>query len=86
MQALDRQETPAHASRVGIVVSRKFGHAVKRNLFKRRVREIFRQNKNLLPRGWDFVVLPKHKAGEFPADYQSLYQDFLETTKKLCPL
>jgi len=30
-----------HAPRLGLTVSKKYGNAVKRNLFKRRVREVF---------------------------------------------
>ena len=45
--------------RLGITVTRKFGNAVARNRAKRLFRELFRQAYELLPRGVDFVVIPK---------------------------
>ena len=49
-------------SRLGLVVSAKFGGAVKRNRFKRLVREIFRLNKRGIPEGVDIVVIPGKSA------------------------
>jgi ribonuclease P protein component len=46
-------------ARLGITVTRKFGNAVARNRAKRLFREFFRQASALLPRGVDFVVIPK---------------------------
>lgn len=45
------------AARLGIVASRKIGGAVQRNRAKRLVRETFRCNTNLFPRGFDVVVI-----------------------------
>lgn len=45
-------------SRIGIVVSKRFGPAVRRNRFKRIVREAFRRARPDLPRGVDVVCLP----------------------------
>ena len=83
---LRRGETPARAARLGIVVGRKHGGAVQRNLFKRRVREIFRLNKEAIPRGWDLVVMPKAAArgqDRFPPAHDDLRADFLELTRSL---
>ncbi len=44
-------------SRIGITTSRKVGNAVRRNRWRRLLREAFRQNKAALPRGHDFVVI-----------------------------
>jgi RNase P protein component len=47
------------ASRLGITVGRKAGPSVKRNLFKRRVREWFRQHRDELPKPLDIVVIAR---------------------------
>ena len=46
-------------TRLGLVVGRKFGRAHHRNAWKRRFREAFRTNREKLPAGHDFVVLPR---------------------------
>ena len=45
-------------SRIGLVVGRKVGNAVRRNRVKRLFREVFRLNREGLPKGFDFVFLP----------------------------
>ena len=49
--------------RLGLSVSRKVGNAVVRNLFKRRVREIFRLHQQLVVFGCEMVVIPRKEAG-----------------------
>ena len=51
-------------TRVGITVSRKVGNAVVRNRVRRYVREVFRQNKDWFPPGWDVVVIAKKRAAQ----------------------
>jgi ribonuclease P protein component len=46
-------------ARLGITVTRKFGNAVARNHAKRLFRELFRRATTFLPKGVDFVVIPK---------------------------
>ncbi|MBL0349131.1 MAG: ribonuclease P protein component [Elusimicrobia bacterium] len=75
--AFRREESPARATRLGVVVGRRHGGAVQRNRFKRRVRDIFRTEKNRWPRGWDLVVTPKTGGPAFPPPHDDLRADFL---------
>lgn len=52
-------ESDASASRLGITVGRKAGPSVKRNRFKRRVREWFRQHRSELSQPVDLVVIAR---------------------------
>ena len=59
--------------RLGLSVSRRVGNAVKRNAWKRRIREAFRQCRDRLPAGLDLVVRPQTDAAcDFHAIMQSL--------------
>jgi ribonuclease P protein component len=51
------QPPPPRAARLGVVVGRKVGTAVRRNRVKRLCRECFRNWPDLLPRGVDLVVI-----------------------------
>lgn len=46
-------------ARFGVGVSKRHGHAVRRNRIKRLCREAFRLSRSLLPAGWDYFVLPR---------------------------
>ena len=68
-------------SRLGISIGRTYGNSVKRNRFKRLVRETFRKIKDSLP-SYDFVVMPKRSAsGSFTLEACS--RDFNDLISKL---
>jgi ribonuclease P protein component len=51
-------------SRIGISVGKRFGRAVQRNRAKRIFRELFRLNKDQLPKGVDYIFMPGPKLHE----------------------
>lgn len=53
-------------SRLAVVASRKVGPAVVRNRVKRRFRELFRRNKELLREPLDLMVITRPESGEAP--------------------
>ncbi|MGL4461434.1 MAG: ribonuclease P protein component [Planctomycetia bacterium] len=53
-------------NRLGMTVGRKYGGAVRRNGFKRLVREAFRRTNPYQPVGWDWVVVPTKRKPDAP--------------------
>ncbi len=71
----------ASPCRLGVVVRRRDGSASSRNLFKRRVREVFRTHKSRWRNGWDVIVSPRDKpVGSFPPAYAVVLNDILGLT------
>lgn len=62
-------------NRLGLSVSRRVGHAVKRNRIKRRLREAFRLSQHDGPQGYDLVVVVRPHEPLSMVEYQTLLQD-----------
>ncbi len=73
---------PAKTTKLGITASRQFGNAIKRNRFKRLVREAFRQNRYLLS-PFEIVVLPKKGVSDYTLS--SITRDLLEFSHAQSP-
>jgi ribonuclease P protein component len=54
-----RAENANAPARLGLTVSQKVGGAVRRNRVKRLLREVFRRERALFPRGAELVVIAK---------------------------
>ena len=76
-----KTEDAAAPAKIGIIASRRFGGAVSRSRAKRRIREIFRRNKNRFPLGVNLVALPRPGISE--ASFSSLEMRFVEAVEKL---
>ena len=70
---------PEH-SRFGIITTKKLGHAVTRNLLRRRMREILRQHGGPLETGYYVVLILRKPAAE--ADFAALEKDFLRLLQR----
>ncbi len=68
-------------TRLGLTVSSKVGPAVLRNRVRRRLRELFRTQRNLLPKGIDLVLIARPAAAE--ADFARLGRAFSKVGAEL---
>lgn len=68
-------------NRVGLTVSAKLGHAVRRNRLRRRLREIYRLHEAEFRPGYDLVVVARTRAMD--ASYQQLESAYLSLAAKL---
>lgn len=72
----DSEEYP----KLGIIASRRFGCAVKRNKAKRIIREIFRSNLNHFPRGSRIVIIPRIDL--LSSTYKEIESKIIQTISK----
>lgn len=75
-----REDGSAKGSRFGIITTKRLGHAVIRNLLRRRVREILRAHGAPLEKGYYVVLIPRVPAAT--ADYHQLEADFLKLLRR----
>lgn len=68
--------TAGEHSRFGIITTKRIGHAVMRNLLRRRVREILRAHGEPLSAGLYVVIVVRNRAAL--TDYAGLEKDFLK--------
>ena len=64
---------------IGFAVSKRIKGAVKRNRFKRHLREIFRTSKSHFPKNKWIILIGKKEAQSFEA----LYQDVMNVIKQI---
>ena len=67
--------------RLGLSVSKKVGTAVKRNMVRRRLKDIFRSSLDRLPGDLDFVISARPASAE--ATFEELGEEFQRFLRKL---
>lgn len=67
-------------SRFGITLAKKFGNAVKRNYYKRIMREIIRNNLNIFSNLSDYIIIMKRDCENVNFNY--LNNAFIDLIKK----
>lgn len=67
--------------RVGFTITKKVGNAVTRNKIKRRLREIYRANFDVLKDGYDYVFVVKKSVPSI--SYKELESSFVHLAKKI---
>lgn len=68
-------------NRLGITVSVKLGHAVVRNRARRRLREVYRLNRDALKEGYDLILVARRRT--LTAPWKDLNDTFLRLCTKL---
>ena len=68
-------------NRVGYTVSTKLGHAVVRNRVRRRIREIYRLNRDKMRPGWDVIVVGRGRSAAGP--YRKMNEAYLDCLRRL---
>jgi ribonuclease P protein component len=68
-------------SRLAVVVRKKVGNAVKRNKIKRRIKALFRRNKDLLKDSKDLIFIVKPNIVK--ASWESLRKDYIKAIEHM---
>lgn len=75
-------QTDGNSIRVGLIVNKKMGNAVRRNRIRRLLKEIFRRQAHVLPKGCDVVMLPRGSFKNESLKYQDLSPEAESLFKK----
>ena len=66
--------------KIGFAVTKKIGHAIKRNLIRRRLREIMKKNLPLLKQNYNIIIVAKEQIIE--TEFINLEKQILNLLKK----
>jgi len=66
--------------RLGVTISKKVGRAVVRNAVRRRIREVFRRNRNAFVSDIDIIIHVRPAASQ--ASFKALEGEFLEALRR----
>jgi ribonuclease P protein component len=73
---------PTVGPRVGVIASTAaVGNAVQRNRAKRRLREVFRQQQQLVPADYDLLLVARHSLNRL--EYAAIEQKFIDACRRL---
>lgn len=80
----DRASPQVFGSRVGVIASTNaVGGAVERNRAKRRLREVFRHQQQLVPADYDLLLVARHSLNRL--EYRVIEQKFVDACRRLFP-
>jgi ribonuclease P protein component len=72
-------------SRIGIIAKKHIGNSIRRNYEKRIIREFYRNYKNKLNNGYDFIFIITDKSADFKQkkeDFQNIMKLIIDNDKK----
>lgn len=75
------QKNRSGENRLGVTVSKKLGHAVVRNRVRRRIREIYRLNREQMKQGWDVIVVGRGRSVD--GSYEKMNEAYLACLRQL---
>jgi len=78
------ESRPVIGPRVGVIASTAaVGCAVERNRAKRRLREVFRHQQQLVPAEYDLLMVARHSLNRL--EYTAIEQKFIDACRRLFP-